>query len=100
MSTKIVWVGPRESDILYSGISFFHSVTYNGSNQNSNISFTSKVGTRINHITQGAQWHLKKFICDNLKLLISENSYVRFLFYNPSQCLNMDKEIVSRTLCV
>lgn len=100
MSTKIVWVGPRESDILYSGISFFHSVTYNGSNQNSNISFTSKVGTRIDHITQGAQWHLKKFICDNLKLLIRENPDVRFLFYNPAQCLNMDKEIVSRTLCV
>lgn len=100
MSTKIVWVGPRESDILYSGIDFFHSVTYNGSNQNRNTSFTSKVNTRIDHITQGAQWHLKKFISDSLKLLITETPDVRFLFYNPAQCLNMDKEIISRSLCV
>lgn len=99
MREKLVWVGPRESDILYSGLNFVRSITFNGSNRDGNTSFTTKISTRINHISGGKQWHLGRFLRENLYPLLADPA-VRFVFYNPAQSFGLGEEIEKRTLCV
>lgn len=99
LKQKFVWVGPKESDILYSGLDFFHSITFNGSNSVKNTSFTSKINTRIDHISDGSKWHLSTFLQQELCSLLDDPD-IRFLFYNPAQGLGLGKDISSRMLCV
>lgn len=96
---KLVWVGPKESDMLYSGLDFFRSITFNGSNLTGNTSFTTKINTRIDHISDGSKWHLSTFLRQELFPLLDDPD-VRFLFYNPAQGLGLGKEISARMLCV
>lgn len=99
MKHKLVWVGPKESDIFYSGLDFFRSITFNGSNTGGNISFTSKNNIRIDHISDGSKWHLNSFLRQELDSTL-EDPDIRFLFYNPVQGLRLGQEITSRMLCL
>lgn len=99
MKDRLVWVGPKESDTLYSGLDFFRSVTFNGSNSAGNTSLTSIINTRIDHISDGSKWHLSAFIRQELLRLL-DNPDVRFLFYNPAQGLGLGREISARMLCL
>lgn len=99
MENKLVWVGPRESDILYSGIKFSHSITFNGTNTNGNISLSSKIKTRIDHITAGSKWHLNGFLSQELKSFLADPE-VQFLFYNPMQSYLIGNDIPKRTVCI
>lgn len=98
MEQRLVWIGPRESDILYSGLDFAQSITFNGSNQDGNTSFTTEIGTRINHISDGEKWNTRYFLKKKLSSLLTDPS-VRFLFYNPAQSFGLGEEIWKRTLC-
>lgn len=98
MENKLMWVGPRESDTLYSGIHFFRSVTFHGTNTNGNISWSSKNKTRIDHITAGSDWRLNNFLRQELSSFL-EDPEVQFLFYNPMQSYIIGKGIPERTVC-
>ena len=98
-SQKIVWVGPKESDTLYSGLDFFRSITFNGKNSDENISLTSRINTRIDHISDGPRWHLNTFLRQELENLLDDPD-VRFLFYNPGQGLGLGKEVLTRMICL
>ena len=98
MEQKIVWVGPRESDILYSGVDFFRSVTFNGSNQSGNTSFTYEAGIRIDHVSESGKWHLKEFLQEKLQPFLRIPD-ARFMFYNPMQGHGLGSEVIQRTLC-
>lgn len=98
MEKQLVWVGPRESDTAYSGVDFFKSITYNGTNQGGNTAFTSEAGTRINHILDGQKWHLYGFVKEHLNRLVADSD-VYFLFYNAIQGYQMGGPILERTLC-
>lgn len=98
MNQKIIWAGPRESDLLYSGMNFFHSITFNGSNQGGNASFTSDIGIRIDHISDREKWHLKNFLQEKLQPFLADPD-IRFMFYNPMQGYGLGGEIMQRTLC-
>lgn len=99
MKEKLVWIGPRESDILYSNINFYRSVTYNGNNTGNNVSLTSRLGTRINHISDAAKWNLSDFLKGELYPLLDDPD-VRFLFYNPMQSYLLGNDFSARTLCL
>lgn len=99
MKYKLVWVGPKESDTLYSGLDLFRSITFNGSNADGNTSFTSKVNIRIDHISDGSKWHLRSFLRQELTPLLKDPD-IRFLFYNSAQGLGLGQEIASRMLCL
>lgn len=99
MDEKMVWVGPRESDILYGNIDFYRSVTYNGTNANHNISLTSETGIRIDHISTPKKWGLIPFLKRELYSLLDDSS-VKFLFYNPLQSYLIGGEFPKRTLCL
>lgn len=92
-----MWIGPRESDIINSRINFYRSVTYNGSNQNNNTSFTSQTQIRIDHNNASAS-KLREYICNQLSQLL-DDPCVHFMFYNPMQSYSMGKDIVDRTIC-
>lgn len=98
MAQKLIWIGPRESDTLYSGLDFFHTVTFNGSNVSGNISYTSQIATRIDYISQGEKWHLKRFLRHALQPFL-EDPDVRFLFYNSAQGYSLNIDITERMLC-
>lgn len=97
MQTKYIWIGPRESDIYYSGIHFNGSITFNGSNTNGNTAFTSRTRTRIDH-NNTIGWNLRQFLNNESEKLL-EDSDVRFLFYNQMQSYSLEKEITDRTVC-
>ena len=96
MKEKIVWVGPRESDILYSGIDFFRTITYNGSNTGNNVSFTSINETRIDHNQYDAK-KLRGFLDEQL-LKVLQKHEVKFLFYNTLQAYSLNPKIINRIL--
>lgn len=98
MDNKLVWVGPRESDILYSGIKFFRSVTFNGTNSNGNTSWSSKNNKRIDHIATGVKWHLNDFLLQELVPLL-EDQDIQFMFYNPLQSYILGDGVPERTIC-
>ena len=99
MDEKIVWVGPRESDILYSNIDFYRSVTYNGTNTDRNISLTSETGIRIDHISTHKKWGLIPFLKRELYPLLNDSS-VKLLFYNPLQSYLIGDQVPKNTLCL
>lgn len=99
MNQKIVWIGPRESDLLYNGLDVSRSITFNGSNQNGNTAFTSKIGVRIDHISARKRWRLMDFLREELTPCLTDPD-VRFMFYNPMQSYGLGGEITRRTLCV
>lgn len=84
---------------MYSGIDFFKSITFNGSNTNGNHSFTSQIETRIDHIRDGKTWHLNQFLQRELIPLLRDPE-IRFLFYNPAQSIFLGNGISERTLCL
>lgn len=95
MEEKLVWVGPRESDILFSGIDYYYSVTFNGSNNETNISFTSCVNTRINH-NSAKEWNLGSYLKEQI-CMPAKDPNVRFIFYNPIQAYSFGTDVVART---
>ena len=95
MAEKLVWVGPRESDILFSDIDYYYSVTFNGSNIETNISFTSCVNTRINH-NSAKEWNLGSYLKEQICMLAKDPN-VRFVFYNPIQAYSFGTDVVART---
>lgn len=99
MNQKIIWVGPRESDLLYSGLDIFRSITFNGSNQDGNTAFTSEAGVRIDHITEGKKWNLMNFLHKELQPFLADPN-VRFMFYNPMQSYRLGNDAARQTLCI
>lgn len=97
MMKKIIWIGPRESDTLYSGIKFEKTITYNGNNTDNNISFSSKINTRINQYNE-TKWNLTSFLKENLQPYIN-NKNVVFMFYNPMQCHLLGADYIKNTIC-
>lgn len=98
MAPKLVWVGPRESDTLYSGVKFAQSITFNGTNQDGNTAFTSQIKTRIDHISDGSKWHLNHYIQENLEPLLADPN-IRFMFYNSLLSYRMGNKVLEQTLC-
>lgn len=72
-----VWVGKRESDILTSDY-FDSSITYYGSNMNSNFSYTNEYRTKSNYLAEFTSFVLAKL--DEIICIYKENT--RIHFYN------------------
>lgn len=98
MVEKLVWIGPRESDIQHCGIEFFRSVTYNGTNTGNNRAYTSYIHTRINPYLSN-KWDPSKFVQQELRQLRNDPQ-VHFMFYNPFQCYLMKNGPETQTLCL
>lgn len=96
MQRKIIWIGPRESDIYYSNIPFFMSVTYNGDTSTTHA-FTNQINTRINQYNSN-MWNLPQFLRDELLPYIN-NSDIEFMFYNPMQSYMLGAQYSVQSIC-
>lgn len=97
MEKKIIWIGPRKSDINYSNMPFFMSVTYNGDVDNTTHAFTNQINTRINQYNTD-MWNLPQFLREELLPYIG-NPDVQFMFYNPLQSYMLGEKYSSQTIC-
>ena len=95
---KIIAVGPREQDFLYTHDLFCSSITLYGSNSDGNISYCGEVKQRINHnvfsTSQG------EFVEREMLKAIERDPDIRFMSYDPNQAYDCDSRIIERTVCL
>lgn len=95
---KLIAIGPREQDFSYNGNFFDGSITLYGSGVGKNKSYCANKCKRINHnIFSDDQ---AEFIDNEAMKMISVNSNVRFMSYDPNQAFFCNKEITDRTICL
>jgi hypothetical protein len=91
---KIIWIGPRESDINYTNNFFSGSITIFGSNNHKNISFQKRINhNEINH-------ELDIFFNEQIEKAIHSDPNTLFYFYNPFYAFRFAKKIQERTVCL
>lgn len=95
---KIIAIGPREQDFIYTNNFFSGSITLYGSNTGSNISYCGKKKQRINHNTFSKSQG--EFVEHNMLKMIDEDPNVRFMSYDPNQAYDCDPRIIERTVCL
>lgn len=94
---RIVWTGPRESDITYTGNFFDGAITLYG-NDKKNVSFCATKDYRINHnhITQ----EQTNFMVENELQLIQNDPTIEFMPYNPNLIFDCCDEVIQHMVCV
>ena len=95
---KLFWIGPRESDIAYTGDLFEGSVTYYGSNEGKNHSFCKNNSVRIDHNAYSEK--ASRFILDWQMEQIRRDPECRFMSYNPNCVIGAPEEIIAHSLCL
>ena len=95
--SNIVWIGPRESDIRYTGDFFKKSITLYGDNLNSNEAFCATKNFRINHNNITPEQTI--FMNDKEMGLIDSDPDVRFMAYNPILMEECDPRVQDHLLC-
>lgn len=95
---KIVGVGPRETDFLFTNGFISSTVTLYGSGENDNISYCINSKKRINHNVYSKNQDL--FIESELEKWIDRNPDVRFMSYDPNQAYYNSMNIIERTVCL
>lgn len=93
---ELYWVGLKESEIRSCINIFTGSVTYTGSGENGNISYSSYSGEILNYNADSDK--LDAFIKKTLLQLISENHNIKFMFYNPYYASFLGGEILKHTI--
>ncbi len=95
---RIIAIGPREQDFVYTNNFFCGSITLYGSNEDKNRSYSGSRQYRINHNVftkdQG------KFIENEMLKKIEEDPDIRFMSYDPNQAFDCDERIIRRTVCL
>lgn len=95
---KIIAVGPREQDFLYTHNLFCASITLYGSNSGNNISYCGEQKRRINHnIFSKSQG---EFVDREMLKAIEKDPNIRFMSYDPNQAYDCDPRIIERTVCL
>lgn len=95
---SLIWVGPRYSDILYTGNLFSGAITLYGPNSATTKSYCSRFGRRVNHnITTEGQ---SRFIEDELHAAISRDDTAMFMSYDPNLVFGCSAEVRHRTVCL
>lgn len=95
---KIIAIGPREQDFIYTHDFFSGSITLYGSNSGSNLSYCGEKKQRINHnIFSKSQG---EFVEQNMLKMIEEDQDIRFMSYDPNQAYDCDPKIIERTVCL
>ena len=95
---NLVWIGPRQSDINYTGNLFNNAVTLYGNKEQNKASFCLTKDYRINHnhITD----EQTAFMVEQEQMLIEQDPDVRFMTYNPNLIFECGKAVTERTLCL
>lgn len=96
---KLIWIGPRESEVLRIKDMFYKTITYYGSNKENNVSLNELNGVRLSNMYKkqiAFDFYLKE-----IKSLIYFDVY--FMFYNPLLAYKIAKHIpnfISKCICL
>ncbi|MDD6628182.1 MAG: ATP-grasp domain-containing protein [Lachnospiraceae bacterium] len=96
--SKLIWIGPRESDKEFTGDYFSGAVTLYGGRKPENKAFCLTKDYRINHnhITE----EQTEFMVENELKLIRKDPFVEFMTYNPNLIYDCKEEIIKHTVCL
>lgn len=78
---KLIWSGPRESDISGLENIFFESETIFGSNRNGNNSYSKTFAKRVDH--NNPECITDSFITDSIIKCIEQYPDLKIMYYNP-----------------
>jgi len=95
---NLYWVGIKESEIRSCKNLFKGSITYTGSGKNGNISHSTYSGKILNYNKDSDE--LDTFIKETLLMLISENTNIKFMFYNPYFAFYLGGEILKHAIVI
>lgn len=95
---KLVWIGPRKSDIKYAEGMFWHSVTLYGDGKEYNDAFCLTKNFRINH--NHITTEQTDFMVQHELELLADNEDVYFMAYNPNLIYECSNKIVEKTVCL
>lgn len=95
---KLVWIGPRKSDIKYAEGMFWHSVTLYGDGKENNDAFCLTKNFRINH--NHITTEQTDFMVEHELELLANREDVYFMAYNPNLIYECSNKIVEKTLCL
>lgn len=95
---KLVWIGPRKSDIKYAENMFYHSVTLYGDGQKDNDAFCLTKNDRINHNHITAEQ--TDFMVKHELELLADQDDISFMAYNPNLIYDCNEKVVKKTLCL
>jgi hypothetical protein len=95
--SNIVWIGPRESDIQYTGDFFKGSITLYGKNKYRNSAFCATKDYRINHNHITAEQTL--FMNNEEINILQSGTDVKFMSYNPVLMDECTTDVQDNTLC-
>lgn len=95
---KLVWIGPRKSDIKYAEDMFWHSVTLYGDGKEYNAAFCLTKNFRINH--NHITTEQTDFMVEHELELLADNEDVFFMAYNPNLIYECSNKIVEKTVCL
>lgn len=94
---KLIWIGPRESDICDCQELFVGSVTIFGSNKNNNISYCAQNNVRIDHNVPGCVENA--FWNENIQRIMEKHPNCKIIYYNSEYRIELPKEFQDRVIC-
>lgn len=94
---KLIWIGPRESDICDCQELFAGSVTIFGSNKNNNISYCAQNNVRIDHNAPGCIEN--DFWNENIQKIMDAHPNCKIMYYNSEYSIEILKELREKVIC-
>lgn len=93
---KYAWIGPRESDTLFSSIEFEKSITWYGNGEQGNSAFikSNTHRNKYNHAGKAFINYIYKNIIEN-----SNNEY-KYMFYNQLQYYLLPFKEQCNAICI
>lgn len=95
---NLYWVGIKESEIRSCKNLFSGSITYNGSGNNGNISYTRIHEEILNYNNDSPK--LDSFMRNTLLDLIKKIPDIKYMFYTPYYSYFLGDEIAHHTICL
>ncbi len=93
----IYWIGIKESDLDDASELFEKSITFFGSGQGSNVSYSNESGIRINHNLGSEESSL--FIAKNINEILSQNNNARFMYFSPYHSYCLPESLYGNVYC-
>ena len=95
--SNIVWIGPRKSDIQYTGDFFKGSITLYGDNKDNNFAFCVTKDYRINHNNITSEQTV--FMNSQEMVALEHDADTVFMSYNPALMDECNQRVQNNTLC-
>lgn len=96
---SLIWVGPRESDIVDCQGLFNGSITFFGSAKSGNYSLSDEIGVRVNHNTDSND-RFGKYCNTLLGKLLASDPALKVMYYSPSAAHDVFAASPSRLVCL